>query len=136
MTVKQINPYLMFGGNCEEAFKFYEKALGGKIEMMSRFADAPAEMQQSPEWKNKIMHVSLSAGNVKLMGSDAPSGHQQTPQGFAVSLQVADPQAGEALFKTLSEGGAVTMPFQPTFWAKGFGMCTDRFGIPWMVNCE
>ena len=82
------------------------------------------------------MHVSMKVGHVTLMGSDAPPGRFNKPQGFSVSLQVANPQEGETLFKALSEGGNVGMPFGPTFWAKGVGMCTDRFGTPWMVNCE
>jgi PhnB protein len=92
-------------------------------------------MPVPPEWKKKIMHARLSIDGEVLMASDAPPGHFHQPQGFSVSLTVKDPGDGERKFKALSEGGAVNMPFGKTFWAKGFGMCVDRFGIPWMVNC-
>src|SRR5260370_38650533 len=80
------------------------------------------------------MHARMSIDGEVLMASDAPPGHFHQPQGFSVSLQIQDPGDAERKFKALSEGGAVNMPFGKTFWAKGFGMCVDRFGIPWMVN--
>ena len=135
MAIDGLNPYLVYAGNCEEAFKFYEKTLGGKIEMMMPHEGTPAESHVPKEWLKKIMHVSMKVGDMTLMGSDAPPDRYTKPGGFSVSLQVADPAEGGKLFAALSEGGTVTMPFQSTFWAKGFGMCTDRFGIPWMVNC-
>ena len=131
----QVNPYLMYNGNCEAAFKYYEKVLGGKIEAMLTHEGAPESMPVPPEWKKKIMHARISIDGEVLMASDAPPGHFQKPQGFSVSLQIEDPADGERKFKALAEGGAVNMPFGKTFWAKGFGMCVDRFGIPWMVNC-
>ncbi len=131
----QVNPYLFYNGNCEAAFKFYEKALGAKIEAMLTHEGAPESMPVPPEWKKKIMHAMMTIDGEVLMASDAPPGHFQKPQGFSVSLQIQDPGDAERKFKALSEGGAVNMPFGKTFWAKGFGMCVDRFGIPWMVNC-
>ena len=130
----QINPYLFYDSNCEAAFKFYEKALGGKIEMMLRNEEAPAEMPSPPERKQKIMHARISINGAILMASDAPPERFNKPQGFAVSLTVDDPTEAERKFKALSEGGSVNMPFGKTFFSKGFGMCVDRFGIPWMVN--
>ena len=130
-----LNPYLFYDSNCEAAFKFYEKTLGGKIEMMLRNEDAPPEMPSPPERKHKIMHARMSIGNQVLMASDAPPDHFQKPQGFSVSLSVGDPVEAEHKFKALSEGGSVNMPFGKTFFSKGFGMCIDQFGIPWMVNC-
>lgn len=133
----QMNPYLLFTGQCEEAFKFYEKLLGGKIEFMMSHADTPAESQVPPEWRDKIMHVRMSTPGGVLMGSDAPPGHQAKPQGFSVSVSVDDPAEADRIFNGLAEGAtAVAMPIQETFWARRFGMVTDRFGIPWMVNCE
>ena len=129
----QVNPYLHYNGNCEAAFKFYEKAAGGKIEVLMTHERAPPEMQMPPEWKNKIMHGAINFDGHTLMGSDAPPGHFQKPQGFAVTLTVDDPADAEKKFKALSEGGTVKMAFAPTFFAKGFGMCDDQFGIPWMV---
>lgn len=130
-----LNPYLFFAGTCEEAFKHYETALGAKIQSLFRNADAPPDMPCPPERKDKIMHGAITIGGQTLMASDAPPEHVQKPQGFAVSLQVADPAQAERTFGALLEGGTVTMPFGKTFWSKGFGMGVDRFGIPWMINC-
>lgn len=132
----QINPYLNFDGQTEEAFKFYEKVLGGKIEAMMRFEGTPMENHMPPEHKNKIMHASMEIDGEVLMASDAPPAHYTKPAGFSVSLQFDDVAKAEKVFKGLAEGGNVGMDFQKTFWARGFGMCTDRFGTPWIINCE
>ena len=132
----QLNSYLLFGGQCEAAFKFYEKCLGGKIEMMMPHEGSPAEAQTPPEWKKKIMHARMSIGDAVLMGSDAPPGHFEKPQGFSVNIGLKDAVQGERIFNALSENGTVKMPFQQTFWALRFGMLVDQFGTPWMVNCE
>jgi PhnB protein len=131
----QVNPYLMYNGNCEAALNYYAKVLGAKIEMMMTHEAAPESMPVSPEWKKKIMHASITVDGEVIMASDSPPGYFQKPQGFAVSLNVSDAADGERKFKALAEGGTVNMPYGPTFWAKGFGMCIDQFGIPWMVNC-
>ena len=130
----QVNPYLFYNGNCEAAFRFYEKVLGAKVEMMLRNEEAPESMPSPPDRK-KIMHGRISIDGEVLMASDAPPGHFHKPQGFSVSLTVADPADAERKFKALSEDGSVNMPFGKTFCSKGFGMCVDRFGIPWMVYC-
>jgi len=130
----QINPYLFYDSNCEAAFKFYEKALGAKIEMLLRNEDGPEGMSP-PERSKKIMHGRISIDGQVLMASDAPPDHFHKPQGFSVSLTVKDPADAERKFKALSEGGSMNMPFGKTFFSKGFGMCIDQFGIPWMVNC-
>lgn len=132
----QINTYLMFPGTCEEAFKLYAKVLGGKIEAMMPHAGTPAEAHTPPEWKNKIMHARLSVGDQVLMGSDSPPQYQSKPQSFSVSIGLNDPAEAERIYNALSEGGKVTMPLGQTFWARKFGMFEDRFGIPWMINCE
>ncbi len=132
----QMNPYLNFDGQCEAAFKFYEKCLGGKIEVMIPFEGTPAADQAPPDWRKKILHARLVAGNQVLMGSDAPPGRFQKPQGFSVSVSVDDPAEAERIFRVLAENGKLTMPIQETFWALRFGMLVDQFGIPWMVNCE
>jgi PhnB protein len=133
----QINSYLLFTGQCEEAFKFYEKLLGGKIEMMMTHAGTPAESQVPAEWRDKILHARMTTPGGVLMGSDAPPGRQAKPQGFSVSVSVEEPAEADRIFNGLADGAvAVTMPIQETFWARRFGMVTDRFGIPWMVNCE
>lgn len=131
-----LNPYLHFDGRCEEAFNFYAQLLHGKIEGKFTFADAPPEMGSHADWKDKIMHARMAAGDQILLGSDAPPSRYSKPQGFSVSYSLKDPAEGERVFKALSQGGKVEMPFGKTFWSAGFGMCVDRFGIPWMINCE
>lgn len=132
----QLSPYLTFKGDCEAAFKFYEKSLGGKIVAMIPHAGTPAEQHVPPEWRSKIMHARLAIGDEVLMGSDAPPDRYEQPQGFSVTLQVEKPADAERMFNALAEKGKVTMPIQQTFWADRFGMLVDRYGIPWMVNCE
>ena len=130
-----LNPYLFYSGNCEAAFKYYEKVLGGKIEMMLRSEEAPESMPAPAGWEKKIMHARMTVGGTVLMASDSPPEHFHKPQGFAVSLTVRDPADAEKKFNALCDGGTVTMPFSKTFFSKGFGMAIDQFGIPWMVNC-
>ncbi len=131
----QMNPYLLFNGQCEEAFKFYAQCLGGKIEVMLPHEGTPAAQQVPPDWQKKILHARLSVGGQVLMASDAPPGSFKQPQGFSVSLQASDPGEAERIFRYLVEGGQARMPMQETFWAARFGMLVDRFGIPWMVSC-
>jgi len=132
----QLNAYLNFNGNCKEAFEFYEKCLGGKIIAMVTHADMPEGANAGPEWRDRIMHARLRSGDAVLMGSDAPPEYFEEPKGFAVSVQVDDPAMAERVFEALAEGGVVRMPIQETSWAVRFAMLVDRFGIPWMINCE
>ena len=132
----RLNPYLNFSGQCEAAFKFYERCLGGKIEAMIPHAGTPAEEHVKPEWRDKILHARLIVGNDVLMGSDAPPDRYEEPRSFAVSLQIDAPTDAERVFHALAENGIVQMPIQETFWADRFGMLVDQFGIPWMINCE
>jgi PhnB protein len=132
----QLNNYLTFNGDCEAAFRFYERCLGGKIEMMMTLGESPMAEQVSPDRRGKIMHARLSLGKDALMGSDAPPNLYERPAGFNVSLSVGSPAEADRVFQALAENGAVRMPLQQTFWSVRFGMVTDRFGIPWMVNCE
>ena len=128
-------PYLPFNGNCEEAFKFYERALNGKIEAMLPHAGTPAEQGVPPEWRNKILHAKLTADGAVLMGSDSPT-YQPPAKGITVALQLKNPEQADRIFAALAEGGTVQMPIQKTFFAARFGMLVDRFNIPWMINCE
>jgi PhnB protein len=132
----QINPYIFFNGQCEAAFKFYERCLGDKIDAMMTHRGSPAEQHTPPEWLDKILHARLTVGDAVLMASDAPPQHQKEPQGFSVAIQLKDPAEAERIFHALAENGKETMPIAKTFWAKRFGMLVDQFGIPWMVNCE
>jgi PhnB protein len=131
----QLNAYLHFNGNCEEAFKFYEQATGGKIETKSTFGDTPMAAQM-PAMKDKIVHVRLRIGDTILMGSDAPPERFEKPQGFSLSLGAKTNADAERLFAALSAGGEIRMPMAETFFAQRFGMLVDKFGIPWMVICE
>jgi PhnB protein len=132
----QLNPYLFFTGNCKEAFTFYEKVLGGKIIAMMTHKETPAAEHTKAEWLDKIIHARMTFGDQVLMASDAPPEHHRPMQGFSVSLTVQEPAEADRIFKAFSEGGHVTMPIEETFWAHRFGMLVDRFGTPWMINCE
>jgi len=132
----KMNPYLTFDGQCEEAFKFYADVLGGKIDAIMPFEGTPAEEHMPPESRGKVMHASLTFEGGVLMGTDAPPAYRRPMQGMSVSLQLTDPQEAERLFEALAEGGTVKMPMEETFWALRFGAVTDRFGTPWMINCD
>lgn len=136
----QLNAYLLFNGNCEEAFKFYERCFGGKVDPILTYEGTPTAEHVPAEWRKKVMHARLVVDGQTLFGSDAPptapGGSYEKPKGFCVSLQTKDPAEAEQIFGALAEKGQVRMPIQETFWAARFGMCVDRFEIPWMINCE
>jgi PhnB protein len=132
----QVNPYLLFNGQCEAAFKFYANCLGGKIEAMMPHEGTPAAEHVPPAWLKKILHARLSLGDTVLMASDCPPDRYKKPEGFSVTLQIKQPAEAERVFRALAEKGTVEMPIQETFWAARFGMLVDQFGIPWMINCE
>jgi PhnB protein len=132
----QLNPYLNFNGQCEAALKFYEQTLGGKITFSQTWGDSPMAKHVPPETHNKILHSTLDVSGSTLMGADSPPDQYQEPRGIQVALHPKDTKEGERIFNALSAGGRIDMPFQATFWSPGFGMCVDKFGIPWMVNCE
>jgi PhnB protein len=133
----KLSAYLHFNGQCEEAFKFYERALGGKIVSMFTYDGTPLAEQVPAEWRRKIMHAQMSAGGLTLMGADSSSPAQyKKPQGISITIETDQTAEAERLFQALAENGEVQMPIQQTFWATRFGMLVDRFGIPWMVNCS
>ena len=131
----QANPYLLFDGQCEAAFTFYARCLGGTIKAMLPHEGTPAADSVPAEWRKKILHACLCLGEGVLMASDCPPGHYEKPQGYSVSIQVKQPAEAERIFHALAENGTVRMPIAETFWAVRFGMLVDRFGIPWMINC-
>ena len=131
-----LNPYLNFNGTCKEAFEFYQKVLGGQIVAMMTHGETPAAGHTAPEWQDKIIHARLVVGSAVLMGSDAPPQYFQPAAGMTVSIMVDTAEEAERVFAGLSEGGQIQMPMEETFWATRFGMATDKFGTPWMVNCE
>lgn len=131
-----IQPYLMFGGRCEEALEFYRAALGAQVDMLMRFSESPDPTPPGmlpPGFENKVMHASFRiAGNV-LMASDGCEVGAQF-KGFSLSIAVATEAEADRYFSALSDGGQVQMPLTKTFWSPRFGMLTDRFGIAWMIN--
>jgi PhnB protein len=130
------NVYLNFAGTCEEAFKIYEKILGGKILAMMTAKGTPMEGHVAPEYVGKVMHARMTVGGTLIMASDAPPSYFHQPQGFSVNISVDTPAEADRIYAALAEGGNQTMPIAETFWAHRFGTCVDRFGTPWMVNCE
>jgi PhnB protein len=132
----QLATHLAFKGNCRQAFEFYATTFGGRILMQLTYGEAPIAGGSSPEMSEQIMHARLDIDGQHLMGADAPPGRYQTPQGTMVSVSLSDLERARRIFETLAEKGKITMPFQETFWARGFGMCIDRFAVPWIVNCE
>ena len=132
----QLTPYLSFKGDCEAAFKFYEQCLGGQLGTIFRYAGSPLADQVPADWSNKVMHASVTVGGQELMGGDVAPERYEQPRGFSLSLQIESPADAERIFHDLADGGRVMMPLEKTFWAERFGMVVDRFGIPWLINCE
>jgi PhnB protein len=132
----KLNPHLSFGGQCEDAFQFYERCFGGKILTMLTYGNSPMAEQVPPEWRGKIAHATLTVGDNVLMGADVLPDQYERPRGFQVLLGIDDPADAERVFQALSENGTVHMPLQKTFWALRFGVLVDRFGVPWEINCE
>lgn len=130
-----LEPYLFFHGRCEEALNFYKDCLRGEILGLNRFAGSPMESSVAPDFKDKIMHASFVAGDVKFMASDGQPG--PAPDGdddIALSLATSDAAEGERVFKALAEGGTISMPLEGQFWGGTFGSLTDKFGVQWMVS--
>jgi PhnB protein len=127
-------PYLSYAGNCADAFRFYAQATNGKIDMIMTYGEAPPGTPVPPDMKDKVMHASMTIGGSPLMGSDGPL--TSAPTGFAVSINLDNPEQADRLYAALSEGGTIQLPITETFWAKRFAMFTDKFNIPWMINCE
>jgi PhnB protein len=131
-------PYLGFDGNCAEAMRFYEKTLGGKIKVMMAGADTPMADQIPKEFAHRIMNAQLELpGGAYLYAGDAPS-HipYEGIKGVSIALNYDSVEEAESIFNALAQGGTVTMPFSPTFWAKKFGMLIDQFGVAWIINGE
>jgi PhnB protein len=133
-SIMKLNPYLAFDGRCREAFEFYEKALGGRVAFIQTYGETPMASQMPTEAHPRVMHVTLEIGDQVLQGADTPPGQFSQPAGFAVAIHCDLVDDGERMFSALAQDGTVQMPFQATFWAKGFGMLIDRFGTPWIIN--
>ena len=130
----KLTPYLMFDGQCREAFQFYERCLHGKVVYMGTYGEAPGEYRGTPEMRDRIMHATLMFDGNSLMASDCPPGTPQPPPSTHLAVETVTPEKAEALFAVLSEGAQITMPLGETFWAYRFGMLTDKFGVQWMVS--
>lgn len=129
----KLTPYLYFSGNAEEALNFYEEVLGGKIEMLSRYADSP--MPCDDDWKAKIMHARLVFNDNTIMISDSFKGGEVGMDGnVQLNIEIDDVEALEIVFNKIAIGGKVIMPLQPQFWGAIFGMLKDKFGVRWMFN--
>ena len=136
MKTTLIQPYLIFGGRCEEALEFYRGALGATVELLLRYSDSPEPMPPGripPGFEKKIMHTTFHVGGSILMASD---GCEAVTNFAGFSLHVCLPTEAEVdrAFNALAVGGKVEMPLSKTFWSPRFGMLTDRFGIGWMVS--
>ncbi|QQP95092.1 VOC family protein [Lysobacter enzymogenes] len=132
----QLNTYLSFDGDCRQAFETYQKILGGKIHALMPFGDNPGCESLAADEREKIMHGCYELDGFMLMGTDATAAYPYKPiVGAHVTLSLNDPEQAARVFKALAEGGKVEMPLQETFWALAYGIVTDRFGVPWMVNC-
>ena len=130
--------YLGFNGNCAEAFRTYEKTLGGKLEVLMSGADSPMKNDIPKEFQDRILHARLVLpGGGTLYGGDAPANvPYQGIHGVSITLDYDTVAEAERVFNALAAGGQVHMPMQPAFWAKRWGMCVDKFGVPWIVNGE
>ena len=129
-----MNTYVNFAGTCAEAFRFYEKHLGGTIGMMMTHGQAPDQSQVKPEWKDAVLHARISVGGTELMGADIPSAEPM--RRAYLSLGVDSDADAERIFAALSDGGQVFMPMQETFFATRFAQLRDRYGINWMIIRE
>ena len=127
---------LSFNGQCEAAFKFYERCLDGKVSFMLTWGDSPMAQDAPAEWRGKICHASLTIGDMAFAGSDVQPHQYEAPRGFAVLLGIKDVADADRIFNALAENGKIQMPLQETFWALRFGQVIDQFGIPWAINCE
>ena len=133
----QITPDLSFRGDCEAAFTFYERCLGGQLGTLFRYAGSPMADRVPSDWSDKVMHGSVTLPGLELNGADvAPDSVYEEPKGFSLSIQIKDVAEAERVFRELAANGTIVMPLEKTFWAERFGMVVDLFGIPWVVNCE
>ncbi len=132
-----VQAYINFAGRCEEAMAFYKKAIGAEVTSMMRWKESPdADMKGPPGFEEKIMNAAFSIGETHLMADDGMSRATAEFKGMMLAIGVADDAQAKRVFTALGEGGKVTMPLNKTFWSSSFGMLTDKFGVPWMVNVK
>lgn len=132
----RISTHLCFDGQCREAIRLYQRTLGGTIETMLTYGESPMASSTDPRWHDRIVHATLVLDKVELTGVDMSPGSYHRPQGFFVTLTVEGVARAKQIFEALSQGGAIHVPFEKTFWSPGFGVLTDRFSVPWEINAE
>ena len=135
----QVQPYLFFNGNCEEAIAFYTTAIGAQLENKIRFSESPDPAPPGmipPGFENKIMHAAVRIGDSVVLASDGCEKDAPAFQGFSLTLSVTEEADADRAFNALADGGKITMPLTKTFWSPRFGMLTDKYGINWMINCD
>jgi PhnB protein len=131
----ELSFHLCFGGQCEAAFRFYERVLGGKLVLLT-YGDSPMAETVSPEWRSRVVHATLTTGDQSLAGADVLPDQYEKPRGFFVLINPETPVEAERIFSALAENGSVRMPLQKTFWSPSFGVLVDQFGTPWEVSCK
>ena len=129
----KLHTYLNYGGNCEEAFRFYERHLGGKVTTLMRRAEQPNPGEIPPGWENSILYARMELGETDLMAADVPPERFQPMRSAYLSLAVTTPDEAERIYTLLADGGQIFMPMQETFFAFRFGMLRDKFGTSWMI---
>jgi PhnB protein len=129
----QLHTYLNYGGNCEEAFRYYEQHLGGKITMLMRHGEQPTPGNVGPEWKDKVLHARMNLGGTELLGADIPTDRFQPIRSAYLSLTLDSIGEAERVYALLTDGGQVYMPMEETFFANRFAMLRDKFGTSWML---
>lgn len=138
MSQPYVQPYLFFGGRCEEALEFYKSAIGAEVQMFMRYSDSPDPMPPDvlPEgYESKVMHASFKVGGSVILASDGCGGEESKGfRGFSLSLALPTLEETDRAFSALAAGGAVTMPLGKTFWSARFGMLKDKFGMGWMIT--
>ena len=133
----KVQAYISFGGRCEEALEFYKKSIAAEVTSLMRWKDSPdAAMKSPPGYEEKVMNSAFRIGDTQLMADDGMGRKEAEFKGMSLVIEVADDAEAKRVFTALGEGGNVTMPLMKTFWTSSFGMLTDKFGVPWMVNVE
>jgi PhnB protein len=132
----KLHTYLNYGGNCEQAFRFYEQHLGGKITMMMTHGEQPGSNSVPPDWRKAILHARMTIGETELLGADVPPDRFQPIRSAYLSLSVTTTDEAERIYGLLSDGGQIFMPMEETFFAFRFAMLRDKFGTSWMILHE
>lgn len=130
----RFNAHISYNGDCEEAFGFYRDCLGGEITLMMRYGSSPSAVTY-PELSDKIVHATLKIGDQTLTGADVLPTAYERPAGFAMQLNIGEPDEARRVYSRLAEGATIAMSLQKTFWAGHYAVLTDRFGTPWEINC-